>query len=229
VTDPLDRRTLLTAGLAGIAAVAAGLTGCSTGPRPPDSLTSGGSSDMAPSPEPSSTRDPRVLLVYFSRAGENYYYGERRNLEVGNTAVLAGLISDRIGCDTYMIEAADPYPDAYDPTVARNVEEQQADARPAIASPLPDVTGHDVVLLGSPVWNVRAPMIMSTFIDGVDLTGKTIMPFVTYAVSGMSGVDDDYRDALPESDVRDGLAVQGEAVTEAGSDLDAWLNTNDLV
>lgn len=31
----------------------------------------------------------RVLLAYFSRAGENYYFGDRINLEVGNTEVLA--------------------------------------------------------------------------------------------------------------------------------------------
>jgi hypothetical protein len=31
----------------------------------------------------------RILLAYFSRPGENYYYGGRRNLEVGNTEVLA--------------------------------------------------------------------------------------------------------------------------------------------
>ncbi|WP_198940572.1 hypothetical protein [Micromonospora sp. CB01531] len=49
--------------------------------------------------------------------GENYYYGGRRNLDVGNTEVLAGMIRERIDCDVYRIEAADPYPDAYQPTV----------------------------------------------------------------------------------------------------------------
>lgn len=164
-----------------------------------------------------------VLLVFFSRAGENYYEGGRRDLEVGNTAVLAGMIADRVACDVYEIEAADPYPEAYDPTVARNVREQDADARPAIAGDLPDVAGYDVVLLGSPVWNVRAPMIMSTFVEGVDLRGTTVLPFVTYAVSGMAGIDADYRDAMPGSDVGTGLAVRGEDVADAGAELEAWL------
>jgi NAD(P)-dependent dehydrogenase (short-subunit alcohol dehydrogenase family) len=110
---------------------------------------------------------------------------------------------------------------AYDQVLGRT-------ARPAIANPLPDTDGYDIVLLGSPVWNMRAPMIMFTLIESVDLTGKTILPFVTYAVSGMSGIDDDYRQALPGSNVRDGLAVQGETVTQAAPDLDKWLSTNDL-
>ena len=68
----------------------------------------------------------------------------------------------------------DPYPDDYDPTVARNVREQEADARPAIANPLTSIDRYDTVLLGSPIWNVRAPMIMSTFTESLDFTGKTI-------------------------------------------------------
>jgi len=184
---------------------------------------------MTPSPGTTATPGTRVLLACFSRAGENYYYGGSRNLDAGNTEVLAGMISDRIRCDIYTTQAAEPYPDAYDPTVDRNVEEQQDDARPAIANPLPDTAGYDIVLLGSPVWNMRAPMIMSTLIESVGLTGKTILPFVTYAVSGMSGIDDHYRDALPGSNVRDGLAVRGETVTQAASGLDEWLYTNDLI
>jgi hypothetical protein len=49
-----------------------------------------------------------VLLAYFSRAGENYHYGGRRDLDVGNTEVLAGMISRLLGCDVHRIEAADP-------------------------------------------------------------------------------------------------------------------------
>jgi flavodoxin-like protein len=104
---------------------------------------------MTPVPGTATTRGTRILIACFSRAGENYHYGGRRNLDAGN-------------------------------------------------------------------------------IESVDLTGKTILPFVTYAVSGMSGIDDDYRQALPGSNVRDGLAVQGETVTQAAPDLDKWLSTNDL-
>jgi hypothetical protein len=66
-------------------------------------------------------------------------------------------------------------------------------------------------------------MIMSTFVEGVDLAGKTILPFVTYAVSGMAGIDEAYRRALPQAQVRPGLAVRGERVADAGLDLDAWM------
>lgn len=170
-----------------------------------------------------------ILLAFFSRPGENYWEGGRRDLATGNTKKLAQMIAKRIACDLYEITAADPYPDAYDPTVERNVREQEEDARPSIRGDLPDVSGYDIVLLGSPVWNSRAPMIMSTFTEAVDLSGKTMLPFVTYAVSGMSGVDEAYRQALPGSTVRDGLAVRGETVDEVDRDLQEWLIANHLL
>lgn len=172
---------------------------------------------------------PTTLLVYFSRPGENYWNGGRRTLAVGNTKRLAQMIAQRIACDTYEIVAADTYPAAYDPTVQRNVREQNADDRPDIDGQLPNLSSYSRVLVGSPVWNVRTPMILSTFIESVDLEGKTILPFVTYAVSGMAGVDEDCRSALPRSTVVDGLAVQGEEVDDAGSELDEWLRANQLI
>ena len=89
----------------------------------------------------------------------HYYYGERIDLEVGNTEVVAILIASTIAVDVYRIHAADPYPYSYEETVQRNKQEQDDEARPAIAGPLPR-GGCDTVLLGSPIWNVRPPMIM---------------------------------------------------------------------
>ena len=83
----------------------------------------------------------------------------------------------------HRIEAADPYSDDYDETVARDVREQQAEARPAIARRLDSIDGYDTILLASPIWNVRAPMIMSTFAERYDFSGKTVHPITTYAMS----------------------------------------------
>lgn len=192
------------------------MTSCDTGNVDNSAPTS------AARPAPTGT-GARVLLAYFSRAGENYHYGGRRNLEIGNTEVLASMISDTITCDVHRIEAIDPYPDGYDDTVARNVREQEADARPAIANPLPAIDGYDVVLLGSGLWNVRPPMIMRTFTDGLDFTGRTVLPVVTYAVSGLGNAPEDYADACPGATVGDGLAVRGEEVNQAGDAVSSWL------
>jgi FMN-dependent NADH-azoreductase len=130
--------------------------------------------------------------------------------------------------NVYRIQAAEPHPDSYQETVERNKREQDADGRPAIAGALPTVGAYDTVLLGSPIWNVRPPMIMRTFINRVDLRGKTIHAFVTYAVSGMGGTVEDYTRVLPDATIGDGLAVRGEQVRDARADVTAWLQRTSL-
>lgn len=132
-----------------------------------------------------------VLIAYFSRAGENYYYGGRRDLKIGNTEVLATMIAKHIAADMYRIRAASPYPHDYEATVARNVREQNADARPRITSPLKSIDSYDVVLLESPIWNVRPPMIISTFAERFDFSGKTISS-VRHLRRQRARHDDDY-------------------------------------
>ncbi|MCD5352955.1 hypothetical protein [Kineosporia mesophila] len=68
-------------------------------------------------------------------------------------------------------------------------------------------------------------MIMRTFIENA---GKTVLPFVTYAVSGMSGVDADHRKALPGAEVGEGLAVRGKTVSDAAEELEVWLTAAGL-
>ena len=138
------------------------------------------------------------------------------------------MIAGRLGCDVHRIRAAEPYSDDYDETVARNVREQETDARPAIANPLPSIASYDLLLLASPLWNVRPPMIMRTFAEQYDVTGKTVLPLTTYAVSGLGTAAGEYADACDGATIGRGLAVRGERVRDAGDDIDAWLRRSRL-
>jgi flavodoxin len=177
----------------------------------------------------SPVRPPRkVLLAYFSRPGENYYYGGRRNLKVGNTQVLASMIEARLDCDVHRIQAAQPYSSDYDDTVQRNVREQEQDARPAIANPLPSIDPYDTVLMASPIWNVRAPMIMSTFAESYDFSGVTVFPVTTHAMSGLGTTAEDYQQTCSGARIGEGLAIRGEEVRGSGASVDAWLRRTGL-
>jgi flavodoxin len=212
----ISRRTVITGAALGVAGAAiATMSGCAPAGR--------AGNEPAAAPSRPASDGGTVLLAYFSRAGENYFNGGRRRLAVGNTQVVAETIGRLIGCDVRRIEAADPYPDDYDPTVARNVREQQANARPAIANPLASIDRYDTVLLGSPIWNVRAPMIMTTFADSLDFTGKTIHPLTTHAMSGLGTTERDYAASCPGATLGEGLAVRGEDVADAGLAIEAWL------
>jgi flavodoxin len=214
----LGRRSFLRGALLNLAGVVLGAQMSSCAESSPHHVEAG----------PTSTGS-KVLLAYFSRAGENYSYGGRTNLKVGNTEVLAGMISRSVRCDVYRIEPVHPYPDNYDETVERNVQEQNANARPAIANPLASIKRYDIGLLGSPIWNVRAPMIMSTFAESFDFTGKTVFPFTTYAMSGLGTTVRDYSVLCRGATIGKGLAVRGEEVSNAGAAVSAWLRRINLL
>lgn len=200
-------------------------------------VTTACSSDSAPAttqPGPRTAGPPatggrRPLIVYFSRPGENYHYGDRRDLEVGNTQVLAESIARMTGGDLHRVVETAPYPWDYERTVERNRREQEQDARPALRDPAPSLGRHDVVLLGSPVWNVRLPMVMRTLLEAVDVGDRRVMPFVTHAVSGLGQVVEEYRELLPQARLGEGLAVQGEEVRDADAQTREWLARAGLV
>ena len=103
------------------------------------------------------------------------------------------------------------------------------DARPAVAFPLPSIDQYDTVLLASGIWNVRAPMIMTTFAESYDFTGRTIFPVTTHAMSGLGTTGRDYARSCPGAIIGEGLAVRGEEVREAGPDLESWLRRTGLL
>ncbi len=53
------------------------------------------------------------------------------------------------------------------------------DSRPAIADGTVVLDSYTTVYLGYPIWRGDAPRIMSTFVEGHDFEGKTVIPFCT--------------------------------------------------
>ena len=172
---------------------------------------------------PTTGTGPKVLLVSFSRAGENYFNGGRKVLEVGNTEIVARMIRAVLGCDVFRIEPVDPYSARYDPTVQRNVREQNENARPGIVGLPASIAAYDTILIGSPIWNVRAPRIMLTFAEHFDFRGKKVHPFTTYAVSGLGHVIEEYTAACRGARIGEALAIRGEEAESSRPKVEAWL------
>ena len=222
ITTTMERRAFLRASASAALGVACGA--CLTPPRQaPSAAASNTSGAHAHTP-----RDG-VLLVFFSRAGENYFYGGRKELAIGNTEVVAGMISAELGCNVFQIQPVEPYSDRYDATVQRNVREQSENARPEIAGLPVSLDEYSVILIGSPIWNVSAPRIMLTFAERFDFAGKVIHPFATYAVSGLGRVVEEYTAACRGASIGEALAIRGEEVDRARPDVEAWLRRIGLV
>ena len=164
----------------------------------------------------------RVLITYFSRAGENYNVG---HLKVGNTEIMAGYIHERLpSSDIFKIEPVVPYPDKYDECTVVAKKEQRENARPAIKTHIADINKYDVIYIGYPIWWGTMPQIMLTFIEEYNLNGKTISPFCTNEGSGFGSSVNDLKKECPKSKFLDGLAVRGSNVKKAQKEVHSWID-----
>lgn len=165
----------------------------------------------------------KVLITFFSRAGENFSKGQMVQLERGNTFVVANTMKDLIDADIFEIKAVEEYPAEYKACVQRAIEESKTDARPAIKDDI-DISGYDIIIVGYPNWCGTMPKPVWTFIENHDFTGKTIMPFITHEGSGLANSVTDLKKLAPSANVVDGLAVNGTEKDAALEDIKAWLN-----
>jgi Flavodoxins len=183
--------------------------------------------DQTVEPEPGSENSD-ILVVYFSRTGEQYTVGV---IDKGNTAIVAEMISEETGADMFeMIPEDDHYPMTYSELTDVAKQEQNDNARPAYAGEVPDLSQYSTIFIGAPVWWGDWPMIMYTFFENnkEGLAGKTLIPFSTHEGSGLSGFDKKLSSACPDATVLDGLAIRGydcqndqDSVRES---VNAWIS-----
>ncbi|MCM1140090.1 MAG: NAD(P)H-dependent oxidoreductase [Muribaculum sp.] len=171
-----------------------------------------------------SLKDKKVLVVYFSHTGENYSVG---NITEGNTHIIADMIADATGGNTFEIVPVKDYPhDSYDATVEIAKQGKEQKARPAIKGDV-NVEDYDVIFLGYPNWWGDMPMCVYTFIEKHDWNGKTVVPFCTHEGSGLSGTESYIANACKGAKVAKGLAVRGETVQnkrdQARKTVNSWL------
>lgn len=229
--------------------MAASLTACGSGQTPSASQETDepSSSAVEPSnpdssqtdaldaPAPDADTEGKSLVVYFSLPetdDPNNMTQEEENSAVvidgevlGNTQYVAYIIQENTGADIFRIEAEIPYPLDHDTLVDQAAEEQDSNARPAIADHVDNMDDYDTIFLGYPNWWGDMPMILYTFLEEYDLSGKTIVPFNTHGGSGFSNTIQTIAELQPGADVlEDGFTVSRNNVAETESDIVSWLD-----
>ena len=152
--------------------------------------------------------DSDVLVIYFSRTGENYNVG---NVEVGNTAMVASYIKEYLKADSFEIVPIDKYPENYDECTKLASKEKDDNARPQIQNKIDNFDSYKTVFIGYPIWWGDLPMIMYTFMEDYDFNGKDVYIFNTHEGSGDAGTYQTVKSKLLNANVNtDGLALDGK-------------------
>lgn len=173
--------------------------------------------------EPETPQNGKILIVYFSRAGENWNVGY---VDRGNTAVMADYIKELTGGDMFEIEPETPYPTDYQEMLQVSNREAETNARPAIKNKLENLDQYDVVFIGSPIWRSNPPMIMRTFYEAYPgLADKTLVAFGTHGGSGISSCPRLIREYFPNAVQLESCGISGERIRDGQSkeEVRAWL------
>lgn len=149
-----------------------------------------------------------ILVAYFSWSG--------------NTRALAEEIQSQTNADLYAIEPATPYTTNYtELAYTISLNEKNNNDRPALQDTTLDLSGYDYIFVGCPVWWGDAPMLIHTFLEQYDFSGKTVIPFCTFATSTGQTLND-IINATPNSSHLEGLGTRGRSSYNA-STVSSWL------
>lgn len=134
------------------------------------------------------------------------------------TSKFAKRIADETGADLFRLDCKIPY--------SKNMNEcdreSKADIKNGVHRELasvPNLSGYDVVFVGTPVWSDDMANPVETFLLQADLRGKTVVPFCTYWSSGRDSSLRRICDLSKGAKTLDGIG-QAHAQT---ADVSTWL------
>ncbi|MBR3267604.1 MAG: NAD(P)H-dependent oxidoreductase [Ruminococcus sp.] len=160
----------------------------------------------------------RALVIYFSRADENYAVGY---IDKGNTEIVAEFVQELAGADMFKVEPAVPYAADYQTCIE---EAKQRIGNAPIKKKLTDISAYDTVFIMSPIyWGTYAPEV-ETALTGLDFTGKTVRVISTHEGSGLGSMVSDVKKICKGANVDSkGLAVKGSSAKSAKATVEKWL------
>ncbi len=158
------------------------------------------------------------LIIYFSRADENYAVGY---IDKGNTEYVAEFVQELTGADMFRVEPVVPYAADYN-TCIQEAKERIGNA--PIKEKLTDISAYETVFVMSPIyWGTYAPEV-ETALEGLDFTGKTVRVISTHEGSGLAGMVSDVRKMCKGGNVdTKGLAIRGSQAKDSKDTVKKWL------
>ena len=160
----------------------------------------------------------KALIIYFSRADENYAIGY---IDKGNTEIVAEFVQELTGADMFKVEPTVPYAADYRTCIE---EAKKRIGNAPIKEKLSDISAYDTVFIMSPIyWGTYAPEV-ETALTGLDFSGKTVRVISTHEGSGLAGMVSDVRKICKGAKVDSkGLAIKGSSAKSSKTTVEKWL------
>lgn len=170
-----------------------------------------------------SIRNKSSLVIYFSHIGENYMADGIRNIDKGNTEIVAEKIQDIVNADIFKVEAINKYPYNYHECCDVAKKELKENARPKLINYLDTIADYEVIYIGGPVWWGHLPMPMFTLLEKLNFEGKTVKLFTTHEGSGLGDCPNDIERLCQGANIQKGLAIRGSNSENSENELENWI------
>ena len=143
----------------------------------------------------------KTLIVYFTWSG--------------NTQGIAFEIQKQTGAEIFEV------------TVLREAQrDQRRQARPKLRDHIKNFADYDVIMLGFPNWWASIPMLIASFLEEYDFTGKTIMPFCSHGGGRFGQTLTAIAKLAPNANITEGLSVHYSGGGRLKDDIARWLSRN---
>ena len=167
--------------------------------------------DQTNKPNDELTGESNVLVTYFSWSSSN------------NTKTMAEYIAEYTGGEIFRIQPKTPYTSNYNDVLDVAQKEKNENARPELFENITaeQIENYDVIFVGYPVWWYDAPMIIYSFLEANDYSGKKI---VTFATSGGSGISDSNLRSKINADFTSGICISSfSAGNSSRTRVENWI------
>ena len=216
-----------------LGAIAFTLNGCGNSSTTSTSETSTELTTIEQTENAENTSSKKILTVYFSWASnvENNNVDGISSASIidGNYHVVADYIQKATNSDIFEIKTQESYPSDYNQTVDIAADEKKENKRPVVTNHIDNINDYDTIVLVYPNWWGTYPMAVASFLEEYDFSNKTILPVCTNEGSGMGTSEKDLSTLLPNSQVKEGLAIRGSSVENSENDITQWLKDNGVI
>ena len=151
----------------------------------------------------------KAIVVYYSYTG--------------NTAKIAKLIAERLGCESRELVPSKPYSSDYDKVVDDAQRQVKQDYKPEIEKLDVDLNDYDTIFLGSPVWWYTIASPVNSFLSEYNLADKTLVPFITNAGWLGHTIKDIEKKTTAQVANPINIVFDGSRLKTSEKEIDSWL------
>lgn len=162
----------------------------------------------------SNSKSGKILIAYFSWGG--------------NTKGIAEEIQRQTGADLFEITLVNPYSSDYNTVLDEAQRDQNAQARPELASHVENMEQYDTIMIGYPNWWASIPMPIASFLEEYDFSGKTIIPFCSHGGGRFGQSLTAIAKLAPDAAMGEALSIHYSGSSELSSDVTDWLSSNGI-